>query len=97
MATSVSKVKWKKLLHKVVRISWADIVTSGGWTDKDKMNKECPSPHPCITVGYLSAFEKKGSIPYIIISSTQSWNDSDQFNAHVSIPIGCVSAVDVLE
>lgn len=78
-------------LGALVRCDWEDIVTSSGWQDSNKMS-EITGPHTAVSVGYVS-FIHEG---YIVLSSTISPNAPDQFNNHISIPIGCITSIQTL-
>ena len=83
-------------LFKAIKISWVDIVVIGGWIDKDKLEAEHKTPEICSTVGFLSHWGKMGDAEYIVISSTYSANNPDQYNQHISIPLGCIVGIQFL-
>lgn len=78
-------------LKTKVEISWMDIVTSGGWTDIGDM-ASTDSPHPCTSIGFLSHVDTD----YIVVSNTYSYNNPDQYNGHIAIPIGCIRNITEL-
>ena len=56
------------------------------------MGDEVKGPEPCTTYGYLSHVGDD----YIVVSHTLGINDPDEYNGHISIPLGCIKAVDTL-
>lgn len=79
-------------LHSKVCVLWIDIVTSGGWVAVDKIGDEVKAPEPCTTYGYLSYAGED----YLVVSHTLGINDPDEYNGHISIPLGCIKTVDLL-
>ena len=76
-------------LHSLVSVEWEDIVVDADWVDKDKIGNSVSPPHPVQTYGYLSFI----SDAYVVISSTMSANSPDQYNNHISLPLGCITEI----
>ena len=78
-------------LHSLVAVNWIDIVVDGGWVDKEKM-ESVSAPHPVDSIGYLSYVGEK----YLVLSSSLSKNGPDQYNNHITIPLGCIESVVIV-
>lgn len=78
-------------LHSLVSVDWLDIVVDPNWRDIEKI-AEVDAPHPANSLGYLSFIADD----YIVISGTVARNGPDQYNNHISIPLGCIRNVSVL-
>lgn len=76
-------------LHSLVSVEWEDIVVDADWVDKDKVGNSVSPPHPVQTYGYLSFI----SDTYVVVSSTMSANSPDQYNNHISLPLGCITEI----
>lgn len=76
-------------LFSQVRVVWNDIVTTDGWYDSDKI-AGLDKPHVAHTLGFLTYVDKD----YLVISHTRSINGPDQYNGHISIPIGCIESIE---
>ena len=83
-------------LFRTITVNWVDIVTSGGWIDKDKMEAEHKAPDVCLTIGFLSHWGKIRDTEYIVISSSHSTNNPDQYNQHIVIPYGCIIDINTV-
>lgn len=84
-------------IGKIVKVQWLDIVGWSGWVD-EKMEAECvKKPEHCISWGYLSHVSGDAELPYVVVSGTYGTNNPNQYNQHMSIPLGCIIDITLVD
>jgi hypothetical protein len=79
---------------KLIRVDWVDIVCSAGWSQK---GSGITPPHGIHSYGYLSEVVSDDILgDYITVSASLGVNGNEEYNQHITIPIGCVRKFEVL-
>ncbi len=86
----------KKLHHKLVRVTWYDMVCSAGWMT----NTANLEPYKIETVGWVSSITKTKELGEIITLSASNGPERDgtlDWNQHMTIPVVNITKVRSLE